>query len=45
MASIQDLRKEAEAALGSKLDIPAYHGVVLGSGAVPLDILTENVRA
>ena len=44
MAGIQDLRKEAETALGLKFDIRAYHNVVLGSGAVPHDILAENVR-
>jgi uncharacterized protein (DUF885 family) len=45
MVNIQSLRKEAETKLGAKFDIRAFHQVVLGSGAVPLGILAENVKA
>ncbi len=44
MASIQNLRREAEDVLGEKFDVRAFHNVILGSGALPLNILAENVR-
>ena len=39
------LRREAEAALGDKFRLPAFHDVVLGGGAVTLPVLGERVRA
>jgi prolyl oligopeptidase len=41
---IQALRREATEKLGPKFDLRAFHDVVLGSGAVPLDVMEANVR-
>lgn len=42
---IAGLRTKAEAALGAKFDLPDFHEVVLGSGALPLGVLEEQVDA
>ena len=41
---IRELRTLAERELGAGFDIRRFHDVVLGSGAVPLSVLEDNVR-
>jgi uncharacterized protein (DUF885 family) len=38
-----ELRERATTSLGSKFDIRGFHDTVLATGAVPLDILEQNV--
>jgi uncharacterized protein (DUF885 family) len=45
MLKIQELRKRAQSELGAKFDQRQFHEVVLKNGALPLDILEEQVNA
>jgi uncharacterized protein (DUF885 family) len=42
---IRRLRAATESRLGSRFDIRAFHGVLLGTGAVPLDVLDQIVSS
>jgi uncharacterized protein (DUF885 family) len=42
---IRELRTHAEQELGAKFDVRAFHDVILGRGAVPLDVLDRQVNA
>jgi uncharacterized protein (DUF885 family) len=44
MIKILELREKAKKALGPKFDLREFHRVVLENGAVPLDVLAENVE-
>jgi uncharacterized protein (DUF885 family) len=41
---IRALRRAAEEQLGAKFDVRHFHDAVLAAGAVPLDVLEENVK-
>jgi uncharacterized protein (DUF885 family) len=41
---ILELRRLAEKKLGEKFDIRQFHSVILDSGAVPLDMLEDNIN-
>jgi uncharacterized protein (DUF885 family) len=40
---IRELRGKAEAELGEKFDIKAFHRQVLGTGSLPLELLEEKI--
>ena len=42
---ILELREHSRTALGDDFDLAAFHDVVLGSGALPLGVLTFAVEA
>ena len=41
---IRALREKAEKALGPRFDLRLFHDTLIGSGAVPLDVLEEMVN-
>jgi uncharacterized protein (DUF885 family) len=45
MIKILELRELAKRELGPKFDLRAYHDLVLKNGAMPMNLLEENVRA
>ena len=45
MLKLQELRQRAQTELGTKFDQREFHDVVLRNGAVPLEILEEQVNA
>jgi uncharacterized protein (DUF885 family) len=42
---IQELRMNAKKRLGAKFDIRRFHDVLLGYGAIPLDVLEDRVHS
>ena len=43
--TIRRLRSEAEATLGPRFDVRAFHDAILGMGAVPLTVLEDQMHA
>ncbi|MCM2282973.1 MAG: DUF885 domain-containing protein, partial [Bdellovibrionaceae bacterium] len=42
---IRELREKSQSALGDQFDVRKFHDVILGSGALPLDVLETKVDA
>jgi uncharacterized protein (DUF885 family) len=42
---IRELRTDSEQKLGPKFDVRQFHDIVLGQGAVPLEVLEQQVHA
>lgn len=42
---IQALRQRAQAALGARFELAAFHDAVLGQGALPLSLLEQRIEA
>ena len=42
---VLELRARAKSALGPKFDLKAFHDVVVGAGALPMDVLEQRVDA
>ena len=38
-----DLKNRSKQSLGEKFDIKEFHHVILGEGALPLDVLEEKI--
>jgi uncharacterized protein (DUF885 family) len=45
MLKILELRERAKQELGPKFELRAYHDLVLKNGALPLDLLEDNVNS
>jgi len=45
MLKIQELRRRAQEQLGDKFDQREFHDTLLKNGALPLEILEEQVNA
>ncbi|WIO73705.1 DUF885 domain-containing protein [Porticoccaceae bacterium LTM1] len=43
MLKILELREKAKNTLGNKFDLRAFHDLILGNGALPLDLLEQEV--
>ena len=43
MIKIQELRRHAETALGTKFDLREFHDAVLRDGALPLSLLEQQI--